>query len=146
MEIRIEPSALEKEERVDGHEVGEVVARGPNVFRGYRNLPDKTDEVFAENRWFRTGDMGYFDNDGNLHLLGRLSTLIKTESGEKIQTEDVETAYTEESAIREIGVLEKKGKLPEDEYYRGLEKLLLDLARVYETNSTTESLGTVKQN
>src|SRR6266700_257842 len=111
VEIRIEPSALEKEERIDGHEVGEVVARGPNVFAGYRNLPDKTDEVFAENRWFRTGDMGYFDNDGNLHLLGRLSTLIKTESGEKIQTEDVETAYAEESAIREIGVLEKKGKL-----------------------------------
>ena len=111
VEIRIDPSALEKEERIDGHEVGEVVARGPNVFAGYRNLPDKTDEVFAENRWFRTGDMGYFDNDGNLHLLGRLSTLIKTESGEKIQTEDVETAYAEESAIREIGVLEKKGKL-----------------------------------
>jgi long-chain acyl-CoA synthetase len=111
VEIRIHPSALEKEERVNGHEVGEVVARGPNVFTGYRNLPDKTDEVFAENRWFRTGDMGYFDNDGNLHLLGRLSTLIKTESGEKIQTEDVEEAYAEESAIREIGVLEKKGKL-----------------------------------
>jgi long-chain acyl-CoA synthetase len=111
VEIRIEPSALEKEERIDGHEVGEVVARGPNVFAGYRNLPDKTDEVFAQNRWFRTGDMGYFDNDGNLHLLGRLSTLIKTESGEKIQTEDVETAYAGESAIREIGVLEKKGKL-----------------------------------
>jgi long-chain acyl-CoA synthetase len=111
VEIRIEPSALEKEERVNGHEVGEVIARGPNVFSGYRNLPDKTDEVFTENRWFRTGDMGYFDDDGNLHLLGRLSTLIKTESGEKIQTEDVEEAYAEESAIREIGVLEKKGKL-----------------------------------
>jgi len=111
VEIRIEPSALEKEERVNGHEVGEVVARGPNVFSGYRNLPEKTDEVFTENRWFRTGDMGYFDDDSNLHLLGRLSTLIKTESGEKIQTEDVEAAYAEESVIREIGVLEKKGKL-----------------------------------
>src|SRR6266702_1904961 len=55
--------------------------------------------------------MGYFDDDGCLHLLGRLSTLIKTESGEKIQTEDVEAAYAEESAIREIGVLEEKGKL-----------------------------------
>jgi long-chain acyl-CoA synthetase len=111
VEIRIEPSALEKEERVDGHEVGEVVARGPNVFSGYRNLPDKTDEVLTEDGWFRTGDMGYFDDDGYLHLLGRLSTLIKTESGEKIQTEDVEEAYAEESAIREIGVLERKGKL-----------------------------------
>jgi long-chain acyl-CoA synthetase len=111
VEIRIESSALEKEQRVNGYEVGEVVARGPNVFSGYRNLPDKTDEAFTENRWFRTGDLGYFDDDGYLHLLGRLSTLIKTESGEKIQTEDVEAAYAEESAIREIGVLEKGGKL-----------------------------------
>src|SRR5438874_6156644 len=111
VEIRIESSAVEKEKRVNGHEVGEVVARGPNVFSGYRNLPDKTGEVFTENGWFRTGDLGYFDDDGELRLLGRFSTLIKTESGEKIQTEDVETAYAEESAIREIGVLEKKGKL-----------------------------------
>ena len=109
--IRIEPDALEKEERVNGREVGEVLAHGPNVFSGYRNLPDKNDEVFTNDGWFRTGDMGYFDDDGNLHLLGRLSTLIKTESGEKIQTEDVEAAYAEEAAIREIGVLEKKGKL-----------------------------------
>src|SRR5207249_63001 len=66
---------------------------------------------FTENGWFRTGDLGYFDDNGELHLLGRLSTLIKTESGEKIQTEDVEAAYAEQSAIREIGVLGEKGKL-----------------------------------
>ena len=111
VEIRIESSAVEKKERVNGHEVGEVIARGPSVFSGYRNLPDKTDEAFTENGWFRTGDLGYFDDNGELHLLGRLSTLIKTESGEKIQTEDVEAAYAEESAIRDIGVLGEKGKL-----------------------------------
>src|SRR5947208_12570670 len=82
VEIRIESSAVEKEKRVNGHEVGEVVARGPNVFSGYRNLPDKTGEAFTENEWFRTGDLGYIDSDGELHLVGRISTLIKTESGE----------------------------------------------------------------
>src|SRR5205823_9145801 len=51
VEIRIESSAAEKKEHVNGHEVGEVVARGPNVFRGYRNLPDKTEEAFTENGW-----------------------------------------------------------------------------------------------
>jgi long-chain acyl-CoA synthetase len=111
VEIRVDAGALEKEERIDGREVGEIIARGPNVFAGYRNLPDKTAEAFTNEGWFRTGDMGYFDNDGYLFVLGRISTLIKTESGEKIQTEDVETAYTGESAIREIGVLEKGGKL-----------------------------------
>src|SRR5438093_2661721 len=111
VKIRIDSEALEKEERVNGHEVGEILARGPNVFAGYRNLEDKTKEVFTDDRWFRTGDMGYFDDSDELHVLGRISTLIKTESGEKVQTEDVEDAYAEESAIREIGVLEKKGKL-----------------------------------
>jgi long-chain acyl-CoA synthetase len=111
VEIRIDSNALEKNERINGHEVGEILARGPNVFAGYWNLADKTREVFTDDRWFRTGDMGYFDEDDYLHVLGRISTLIKTESGEKIQTEDVEAAYAEEPAIREIGVLEKGGKL-----------------------------------
>src|SRR5881394_3352075 len=62
VEIRIDPSALEKKERINGYEVGEVTARGPNVFSGYRNLSDKTDEVFTGDGWFRTGDMGYFDD------------------------------------------------------------------------------------
>ena len=111
VEIRIDPSALEKEERINRHQVGEIVARGPNIFAGYRNLEDKTKEVFTDDGWFRTGDMGYFDDDDRLRVLGRISTLIKPESGEKIQTEDVEAAYAEESAIREIGVLAEKGKL-----------------------------------
>src|SRR5438445_7667784 len=62
VEIRIESSAAEKKEHGNGHEVGEVVVRGPSVFRGYRNLPDKTEEAFTENGWFRTGDLGYVDH------------------------------------------------------------------------------------
>ena len=111
VEIQVDPKGLDKEEQINGHDVGEVLARGANVFAGYRNLPDKTAEVFTNDGWFRTGDMGYLDDDGYLHILGRISTLIKTESGEKIQTEDVEAVYAEKSAIREIGVLEKGGKL-----------------------------------
>src|SRR6266480_4640760 len=104
VEIRIESSAAEKKEHVNGHEVGEVVARGPNVFRGYRNLPDKTEEAFTENGWFRTGDLGYFDDNGELHLLGRLSTLIKTEGGEKAaaaQPMSVEEMSGEDRALLE---------------------------------------------
>jgi long-chain acyl-CoA synthetase len=111
VEIRIDPGALEKEEHVNGHKVGEILARGANVFSGYRNLKEETKKAFTDAGWFRTGDLGYFDDKDELRVLGRISTLIKTESGEKIQTEDVEDVYAEESAIREIGVLEKKGKL-----------------------------------
>src|SRR6266478_4301401 len=110
VELRIRTP--EKEERVGGLErQGEVLARGPSVFTGYRNLEEKTREAFTEDGWFRTGDLGFMDNEGNLHLLGRVSTLIVTEGGKKVQPDDVEEAYAEEKAIREIGVLQKDGKL-----------------------------------
>jgi long-chain acyl-CoA synthetase len=90
---------------------GEVLARGPNVFVAYWNLPEKTAEAFTPDGWFRTGDLGSFDQEGYLHLTGRLSTLIVTESGEKVQPEDVEEAYREAEVISEIGVLQQDGKL-----------------------------------
>src|SRR4029434_8033059 len=109
VELRIRTP--EKEERVGDMEgQGEVLARGPSVFTGYRNLEEKTREAFTEDGWFRTGDLGLLD-EGNLHLLGRVSTVIITEGGKKVQPDDVEEAYAEEKAIREIGVLQKDGKL-----------------------------------
>src|SRR6266566_2458165 len=112
VELHINPKRFEKEERVgDPEGEGEVLARGPSVFTGYRNLEEKTREAFTEDGWFRTGDLGFMDNEGNLHLLGRVSTLIVTEGGKKVQPDDVEEAYAEEKAIREIGVLQKDGKL-----------------------------------
>jgi long-chain acyl-CoA synthetase len=110
--VELHIQALETEERVREPEgQGEVLARGPSVFGGYRNLEEKTREAFTEDGWFRTGDLGFMDNEGNLHLLGRVSTLIVTEGGKKVQPDDVEEAYAEEKAIREIGVLQKDGKL-----------------------------------
>ena len=110
VEVRMDRTALETERETDERRVGEVLARGPNVFSGYRNLPEQNKQAFTADGWFRTGDLGYL-NDGFLYLSGRISTLIKTESGEKIQTEDVESAYAKEPVIREIGILERQGKL-----------------------------------
>ena len=92
VEIRIDPGAIEEQALTNERTVGEIVVRGPNVFAGYRNLPEQTKQAFTPDGWFRTGDIGYFDGDF-LYVLGRVSTLIKTESGEKIQTEDIEAAY-----------------------------------------------------
>lgn len=110
VKIRIDASTVEEQEPTNERTVGEIVVRGPNVFAGYRNLPEQTKQAFTPDGWFRTGDIGYFDGDF-LYVLGRVSTLIKTESGEKIQTEDIEAAYASEPGIREIGVLKERGKL-----------------------------------
>jgi long-chain acyl-CoA synthetase len=113
-EIRIDPSAMPDEEgrerRTDTpHEEGEILARGPGAFSGY--LPDKTAEVLTEDGWFRTGDLGYFDDEGYLYVTGRASTLIVTEGGKNVQPEDVEAAYSESPVIGEIGVLQKDDRL-----------------------------------
>jgi long-chain acyl-CoA synthetase len=116
VEIRLDPSSL-PEESVEGdqkgtsHKEGEILARGPNVFSGYRNRPEETSKVFDADGWFRTGDLGYFDDDGYLYITGRASTLIVTPGGKNVQPEPVEAAYLENPSIREIGVLQKDGRL-----------------------------------
>lgn len=90
---------------------GEILARGPSVFGGYRNLPDKTDQVLTDDGWFHTGDLGFVDDDGFLYITGRKGTMIVTESGENVQPDDVENAYAKHRAIREIGVLGQDGRL-----------------------------------
>jgi long-chain acyl-CoA synthetase len=91
--------------------VGEVQARGPNVFAGYHDLPEETAAAFTGDGWFRTGDLGYFDADGYLWLLGRASTMIVTAGGENVQPEDVEEAYGAHPAIAEVAVLAREGRL-----------------------------------
>jgi long-chain acyl-CoA synthetase len=120
IDVRIDPSALpdeDPERRKEGHWTGEphvegeILARGPGVFSGYRNLPKETEEAFTEDGWFRTKDLGYFDEDGYLYVTGRASTLIVTEGGKNVQPEEVEEAYLEDPVVREAGVLQKDGRL-----------------------------------
>lgn len=118
VEIRIDPLPLPDESREARslpagvpQSAGEIVVRGPNVFTGYRNLPEETAKAFTADGWFRTGDMGRFDEEGYLFVIGRISTLIVAASGEKVQPEDVEEVYLEDPVIREIGILQKDGNL-----------------------------------
>ena len=103
IELRVEAPAGQRE--------GEIYARGPSVFRNYHNLPDETRAVFTEDGWFRTGDMGYIDERGYLHLTGRMSTLMVTKGGENVQPDDVEKTYERHATIKEIGVLQEKNRL-----------------------------------
>jgi long-chain acyl-CoA synthetase len=112
VELRIDPNALPSDSSSKhGREQGEILARGPNVFAGYRNLPKATQEAFTANGFFRTGDLGYFDADGYLYVTGRKSTLIITAGGENVQPDEIESAYMEQPTIREIGVLQQGERL-----------------------------------
>ncbi len=107
VELRIDRSAAPGGR--DGE--GEILARGPNVFQGYRNRPDKTREAFTGDGWYRTGDLGWLDGDGYLHITGRLSTLIVTGGGKNIQPDELESRYAAHPAVREIGILQDEGRL-----------------------------------
>jgi acyl-CoA synthetase (AMP-forming)/AMP-acid ligase II len=81
---------------------GEVVVRGPNVMRGYRNNPEANAEAFI-NGWFRTGDIGAIDSDGYLAITGRIKELINR-GGEKISPEEVEAVLLQHPAVGEAAV------------------------------------------
>jgi len=63
---------------------GEILATGPNVMRGYHNLPEETRAVFTEDGWFRTGDIGRFVHHRFLQITGRKRDIFKTSSGKFI--------------------------------------------------------------
>ncbi|RIA54989.1 AMP-binding protein [Dichotomicrobium thermohalophilum] len=92
-------------------ELGEVEVQGPNVFAGYLENPQETAKSFTKDGWFKTGDRGRLDESGVLHLFGRLSTLIITPSGEKIQPDPLEEHYERHPTIGEIGILQRDHKL-----------------------------------
>jgi len=71
--------------------VGEVVVKGPNVMLGYYEQPEGTARVFTADGYFRTGDLGYFDGDGFLHLTGRAKNVIVTKNGKNIYPEEIES-------------------------------------------------------
>jgi acyl-CoA synthetase (AMP-forming)/AMP-acid ligase II len=90
---------------------GEVMARGPNIFAGYLNLPEKTENVLDEDGWFRTGDTGEIDADGYLRLHGRESSMIVLSGGENVDPEPVEGALQAIAEVREVGVLAHEDRL-----------------------------------
>jgi long-chain acyl-CoA synthetase len=90
---------------------GEIQAKGANVMRGYYKAPEITKEVFTEDGWFKTGDRGNFDKNNQLHIKGRIKTMIVGASGENIYPEEIESVINKMRFVLESLVIEKKGKL-----------------------------------
>lgn len=88
-------------------EVGEILIRGPQVFLGYWNKPEATEAAFCVvdgNRYFRTGDLGYVDEDGYFFLVDRLKRMINA-SGYKVWPAEVESMLYGHPAVQEACVI-----------------------------------------
>lgn len=92
------------EARIDP-ETGEIQARGPNIFKEYYKKPEATKEAFTADGWFRTGDIGHFDDDGYLKITDRLKDLIITSGGKNIAPQMIEVTMAEDHYIEYIAVV-----------------------------------------
>ena len=85
-------------------EIGEIEVRGPNVFKGYWNLPEKTAEELRENGFFITGDLGKIDTDGYVHIIGRNKDLIIS-GGYNVYPKEIELLLDAQEGVLESAVV-----------------------------------------
>ena len=102
VEVRIVHS--ETGELLADGEIGDVQLRGPNVFKGYWQQPEKTTASFSADGWFKTGDLGFRDSDGYITLCGRSKDLIIS-GGLNIYPPEVERVLTEHPAVNACAVI-----------------------------------------
>ena len=86
------------------NQIGEVCVQGPNVFSGYWKDPEATRQAFCEG-WFRTGDVGYRDEEGYYHLLGRLSLDMIKSGGYRIGAREIEEVLLRHPSVQEAAVV-----------------------------------------
>lgn len=91
---------------------GELLVRGPSVFKGYWNRPEETKNAFAEGGWFKTGDIAQLDAEGFLSITDRKKDLIKTSGGKFIAPQPLENALKHNVLIAEALIVGDKRKFP----------------------------------
>ena len=92
------------EKEVPVGEMGELWIKGPNVFLGYHNNPERTKESLTEDGYFRTGDVGYQDKDGNFYITDRVKELIKYK-GFQVAPAELEGLLISHPNINDVAVI-----------------------------------------
>jgi long-chain acyl-CoA synthetase len=101
--------------------IGEVLIKGGMVFKGYYKNEEATRATFTTDGWFRTGDLGKFDADGHLFIVGRAKDVIVLPSGKNVHPEDLEVHYLKAPLVEEMAIL---GVKDETAQHAGAEKLV----------------------
>jgi Long-chain acyl-CoA synthetases (AMP-forming) len=91
--------------------IGEILARGRNIMKGYLNDPEATKDTLTEDGWLKTGDLGLIDTKGNLHIKGRSKSVIVLSNGENVYPEVVEHKLNAYPFVVESLVVENSGSL-----------------------------------
>ncbi|MBC7785826.1 MAG: AMP-binding protein [Burkholderiales bacterium] len=104
VEIRIESDTGQPLGR---NQTGEVLIRGPMVFKGYLNLPDETAAAITPERFFRSGDLGHVDDDGYIFITGRKKDVIII-SGEKVYPREIEELLGQHPDVAEAAVVGRR--------------------------------------
>ncbi|HEY6418848.1 MAG TPA: AMP-binding protein [Candidatus Binataceae bacterium] len=100
VEIKLDANGRENGEII----IGEILARGPNVMAGYYRNQAATDEVIRDG-WLHTGDLGRFDADGRLSVVGRAKEVIVDSGGNNIYIDELEEAYGRSQYVKEMAVV-----------------------------------------
>ncbi|MBP5277027.1 MAG: AMP-binding protein [Prevotella sp.] len=90
---------------------GEIQAKGDNITVGYYKNPEANAAAFTDDGWFRTGDLGTMDENGNIFIRGRIKSMILNSSGQNIYPEEIEAVLSSCPYVNESVVVERKGKL-----------------------------------
>ena len=91
-------------DNLDDGEIGHIQVKGPNVFNGYWNLPDKTKEDFSDENFFNTGDKGFIDKDGYLSIVGRSKDMIIS-GGLNVYPKEIESIIDNLEEVNESAVI-----------------------------------------
>jgi len=95
---------------------GEIQLKTPSVMLGYYKMPEETKEMFTEDGWLRTGDIGYLAEKEELFITGRLKNLIILSSGENVSPEAIEKKFNDIESINEVLVYAEKDMIVADIY------------------------------
>ncbi len=152
--VRIDPNGEVTEE---GYPMGEIQVKGDNVMIGYYNNPEANAEVFTNDGWFRTGDIGYMDSDKYIYITGRIKFVIVLENGKNVFPEEIEEYLDAIDTISECCVVGRKNPDSDEIILTAVvypdyakfpqnadEQLVKDTIRK-EINATNKKLPTFKQ-
>jgi long-chain acyl-CoA synthetase len=90
--------------------IGEIMVKSPSLMLGYYENPEATAEIFTEDGWLKTGDLGYRDEKGFVYINGRAKNLIVSSGGKNIYPEEIETYFGESRIVAEILIVGRKEK------------------------------------